>query len=78
MSADFDGLDLAPLWQAPPASTALAAARAAFAQRDECVELLMPFVHRRPGSLTLATILPPGHMQKVCAAGIPSSRRAVS
>ena len=31
---------------------------------EECLELLMPLVHNWPGALVLATILPPGHMQK--------------
>jgi len=36
---------------------------AALAQGEECRELLMPLVHRSPGSFTLATMRPPGHMQ---------------
>ena len=35
----------------------------------------MPFVHSRPGWFTLATIWPPGHMQKLCAAAAPSLAR---
>ena len=41
----------------------------ALAKGDEWRELLIPFVQSVPGVQTLATIWPPGHMQKLWAAG---------
>ena len=38
----------------------------------------MPFVHKQARLETLATIWPPGHMQKLCAPGAPSPAFAVS
>jgi hypothetical protein len=38
----------------------------------------MPFVHRRPGSDTDATIWPPGHMQKLWTPARPASPFATS
>ncbi len=48
---------------------------AAEAQADEWLELLMPLVHSRWGSLTEATTRPPGHMQKEWAAAASAVAR---